>query len=119
MEPINVDFTHGKDDDGNSNIPVSDVYIPPRNAKKKIIINLILTAIFAAVTYYFMIPALNFKAIELYMYIAFICLIYIGLTVLSCKVAIHPEYQSYVKKHSTVPGIIMAVLGCFPFDNEA
>lgn len=110
MEPINVDFTHGKDDDGNGNIPVSDVYIPPRNAKKKIIINLILTAIFAAVTYYFMIPALNFKAIELYMYIAFICLIYIGLTVLSCKVAIHPEYQSYVKKHSTVPGIIMAVL---------
>ena len=42
MEPINVDFTLGKDDDGNSNIPVSDVYIPPKNAKKKIIQILIL-----------------------------------------------------------------------------
>ncbi len=109
MDPINVDFTHGGGD-GSSDKPVSDVYIPPKNAKKKIIINIILTAVFAAIAYYFMIPALNFKAIELYMYIAFVCLIYLGLTVLSCKVAIHPEYQPYVRKRSRIPGIIIGIL---------
>ena len=110
MDPINVDFTRGKGDGSNNNKAVTDVYIPPKNAKKKIIINILLTVVFAAVAYYFMIPALNFKAIELYMYIAFVCLIYLGLTVISTRVAIHPEYQSYVKKRSTVPGIIIAVL---------
>ncbi len=109
MDPINVDFTHGGGD-GSSDKPVSDVYIPPKNAKKKIVINVILTAVFAAIAYYFMIPALNFKAIELYMYIAFVCLIYLGLTVLSCKVAIHPEYQPYVRKRSRIPGIIIGIL---------
>ncbi len=109
MDPINVDFTHGGGD-GSSDKPVSDVYIPPKNAKKKIVINIILTAVFAAIAYYFMIPALNFKAIELYMYIAFVCLIYLGLTVLSCKVAIHPEYQPYVRKRSRIPGIIIGIL---------
>ena len=109
MDPINVDFTHGGGD-GSSDKPVSDIYIPPKNAKKKIVINIILTAVFAAIAYYFMIPALNFKAIELYMYIAFVCLIYLGLTVLSCKVAIHPEYQPYVRKRSRIPGIIIGIL---------
>lgn len=112
MDPINVDFTHGKGhgDDGNDNTSVADVYIPPKNAKKKIIINIILTLIFAAVAYYFMLPALNFKAIELYMYIAFVCLIYLGLTVLTTKVAVHPEYAPYIKKRSKVPGIILIAL---------
>ncbi len=110
MDPINVDFTHGKGDNSNKNTPVSDVYIPPKNAKKKIVINIILTVIFAAVAYYLMIPALNFKAIEFYMYIAFVCLIYLGLTVFTSKLALHPEYTPYVKKRSVVPGIVIGVL---------
>lgn len=110
MDPINVDFTHGKGDNSNKNTPVSDVYIPPKNAKKKIAINIILTVIFAAVAYYLMIPALNFKAIEFYMYIAFVCLIYLGLTVFTSKLALHPEYTPYVKKRSVVPGIVIGVL---------
>lgn len=112
MDPVNVDFTHskGNSDDGNNNKPVSDVYIPPRNAKKKIVINLLITLVVAAITYYAMIPALNFKSIELYMYIAFMCLVYLGLTVLSTRVAVHPEYSQYVKKRSKIPAIIIGVL---------
>lgn len=110
MDPINVDFTHGKGDNDNNNNIVSEVYIPPKNAKLKIIINIILTAVIAGILYYLMIPALNFKAIEFYMYIGFICLVYIGLTAFTSKVAIHPEYQPYLRKRSRIPGIIIAAL---------
>ncbi len=112
MDPINVDFTHGRgrEDGGNGNAAASDVYIPPRNAKKKIIINIIITLVLAAAAYYFMLPALNFKAIELYMYIAFVCLIYLALTALTSKVAIHPEYAPYIKRRAKIPGIIIGVL---------
>ena len=110
MDPINVDFTRGKGDDNSGNNVVSDVYIPPKNAKVKIIVNIIITLIIGAVLYYLMIPALNFKAIEFYMYIGFICLVYIALTALTSKVAIHPEYQPYLRKRSRIPGIIIGVL---------
>lgn len=110
MEPINVDFTHGKGKGDDKNGVVSDVYIPPKNHKRKIIINLILTALIAGVLYYAMLPALNFKAIEFYMYLGFICLSYMGLTALTSKVAIHPEYQPYLRKRSKIPLIIIAVL---------
>lgn len=110
MDPINVDFTRGKGDDKNGNNVVADVYIPPKNAKVKIIVNIIITLIIGAVLYYLMIPALNFKAIEFYMYIGFICLVYIALTALTSKVAIHPEYQPYLRKRSRIPGIIIGIL---------
>lgn len=108
MDPINVDFTKGKKSDDDK--PVSDVYIPPKNHIKKIIINLILTAVFAAGAYYFMIPAFNLKAIEIYMYIGLVCLVYMGLTALTSKVALHPEYTPYVKRRSRVPVIIIGIL---------
>lgn len=110
MDPINVDFTHGKGDDEGGNNVVSEVYIPPKNAKLKIIINILLTLVIGAVLYYFMIPAFNFKAIEFYMYIGFMCLVYMVLTALTSKVAIHPEYQPYMRKRSRVPLIIIGIL---------
>ena len=108
MDPINVDFTKGRKSGDDK--PVSDVYIPPKNHIKKIIINLILTAVFAAGAYYFMIPAFNLKAIEIYMYIGLVCLVYMGLTALTSKVALHPEYTPYVKRRSRVPVIIIGIL---------
>lgn len=110
MDPINVDFTHGKGDDNGGKNVVSDVYIPPKNAKVKIIINILLTVVIGAVLYYLMLPALNFKAIEFYMYIGFLCLVYMVLTALTSKVAIHPEYQPYMRKHSKIPLIIIGIL---------
>lgn len=112
MDPINVDFTRGKKGDSdNGNDSVSDVYIPPKNAARRIIINILLTLVGAAIAYYLMIPALNPKAIELYMFIGIVCLIYVGLTVISVKLSTHPEYTVYVKKRAKVPfGIIAAMV---------
>jgi len=108
LEPINVDFTGGSKDDGKSS--VADIFIPPEHAGRKIAINLILTAIAAAVLYYFMIPALNFKAVELYLYAVFVVMIYLVLTILSTKVFIRPEYTPYVRKRAKIPAIIIGVI---------
>ena len=81
MDPINVDFTGGKPDDGKKT--VADIFIPPEHAGRKIAINILLTGVLGAVLYYIMLPPLNFKAVELYLYIAFVLFIYLVLTVLS------------------------------------
>lgn len=108
MDPINVDFTGG--DKGSGKKTVSDILIPPEHAGKKIAINVIITLVLAAITYYLMLPALNFKAVELYLYIGFVCLIYLVVTVISTKAFVRPEYLPYVKKRSRIPGIIIGVL---------
>ena len=108
---INVDFSGGDSQDSapqeeskTSSHPV------PSGKGKKIAINLILTAVLGAVLYYFMIPALNFKAFEFYQFFILLALIYVGLTVLSVKLPRNPQYTTYVKKQSRVPVIIVAVL---------
>ena len=90
MDPINVDFTGRGRDDGKKG--VADVLIPPEHSGKKIAINIILTLILGAVLYYFMIPALNFKSIELYLFVVFVCLIYLLLTIISSR-AYRPRRQ--------------------------
>jgi hypothetical protein len=108
LDPINVDFTGRGRDDGKKG--VADVLIPPENSGKKIAINIILTLILGAVLYYFMIPALNFKSIELYLFVVFVCLIYLLLTIISSRAFIKPEYLPYVKRRSRVPGILILAL---------
>lgn len=108
MDPINVDFTGRGRDDGKKG--VADVLIPPENSGKKIAINIILTLILGAVLYYFMIPALNFKSIELYLFVVFVCLIYLLLTIISSRAFMKPEYLPYVKRRSRVPGILILAL---------
>lgn len=108
MDPINVDFTGRGRDDGKKG--VADVLIPPEHSGKKIAINIILTLILGAVLYYFMIPALNFKSIELYLFAVFVCLIYLLLTIISSRAFIKPEYLPYVKRRSRVPGILILAL---------
>lgn len=108
MDPINVDFTGRGRDDGKKG--VADVLIPPEHSGKKIAINIILTLILGAVLYYFMIPALNFKSIELYLFVVFVCLIYLLLTIISSRAFIKPEYLPYVKRRSRVAGILILAL---------
>lgn len=69
-----------------------------------------MTLILGAVLYYFMIPALNFKSIELYLFVVFVCLIYLLLTIISSRAFIKPEYLPYVKRRSRVPGILILAL---------
>ncbi len=105
MDPIKVDFSgKGKP---------KEVVIPPDKKILKLIINIVVTLIGGAVAYYLMLPALNFKALEFYYFIAVVIAIYIGMTFLTSKAFIKPEYIAYVKKQSIVPiaiGLVFALV---------
>ena len=105
MDPIKVDFSgKGKP---------KEVVIPPDKKILKLIINIVVTLMGGAVAYYLMLPALNFKALEFYYFIAVVIAIYIGMTFLTSKAFIKPEYIAYVKKQSIVPiaiGLVFALV---------
>lgn len=100
MEPINVDFG------GNNVAPQT----PKGSTAKRVVISLLLTLIVAAVAYYFMLPALNFKALELYVYIAVVILAYIASFGLLSKAYFRPEYMEYAKNKVKIPIILILVL---------
>lgn len=107
MEPIKVDFT-GKD--GASKGSGKAAYLVPKNAGVKMIINIIGTIIGAVVAYYFMLPPMNFKSTDTYMYLGIVAAIFIGLTAITSGAALRPEYTEYAKKKSIVPMIFIGVL---------
>lgn len=112
MEPIKVDFT-GKD--GASKGSGKAAYLVPKNAGLKLIISIIGTVIGAAVAYYFMLPPMNFKSTDMYMYFGVVAAIFIALMSFTSGAALRPEYTEYAKKKSIVPmifiGILVAVVG--------
>ena len=107
MEPINVDFT-GKGSSGKGK--GKGAYLAPAKSGLKTIICIIGTIIGAVVAYYFMLPPLNFKSTETYMFFGIIAAIYIGLTFVTSNAQLHPEYIEYVKRRSIVPVVVIALL---------
>lgn len=104
MDPIKVDFS--KKDGGRK----KDVVIPPEKAALKIVLSLLCSAVFAGILFYFMLPALNFKSYDLYIYLGAIIASYVVFNALFSNVFGKPEYVPYVKRRAIVPGIIIAVL---------
>lgn len=96
MKPIKVDFG------GKSKKGASD--------GKRIVITLVITLVIAAVLYYFMLPALNLKAIELYIWLAFSVLIFIGLYGISAGAYSRPEKMAAAKDKMKIPIIILLVM---------
>lgn len=108
-DPIKVDFSDkGK---GNGRSSTKEVYIPPEKAGLKIVLSIILTIIGGAIAYYFMLPPMNFGAIDFYMFWAIVVAIFIGSNFILSKAFIRPEYVPYVKKVSIVPVIMVVILG--------
>ena len=107
MEPINVDFT-GKGSQGKGN--GKNAYLAPKNSGLKTIICIIGTIIGAVVAYYFMLPPLNFKSTETYMFFGVVAAIYIALTFVTSNAQLHPEYVEYVKRRSIVSVVVIAIL---------
>ena len=108
-DPIKVDFSDkGK---GNGRSSTKEVYIPPEKAGLKIVLSIILTIIGGAIAYYFMLPPMNFGAIDFYMFWAVVVAIFIGSNFILSKAFIRPEYVPYVKKVSIVPVIMVVILG--------
>lgn len=107
MEPIKVDFT-GKDGKGKGS--GKDAYLAPKNSVKKLIISIVGTLIGAFITYYFMLPPINFKSIDTYIYFGIVAIIFIALTFITSDALRCPEYVPYVKKRAVVPVIFIGIL---------
>ncbi len=104
MDPIKVDFS--KKDGGRK----KDIVIPPEKAALKVVLSILCTLVFAAVAFYVMVPAVNFKAYEFYIYIGAVAASYVVFNGIFANVMAKPEYVPYVKKRAIVPGIIIGIL---------
>lgn len=104
MDPIKVDFA------GRGGNRKKEIVIPPEKAALKIIISLVGTLLLGGLYYYLMLPPLNFKAYELYTYLAAVIGTYIGLTFLTTQAFAKPEYVPYVKRQSIIPGVLLGAL---------
>ncbi len=104
MDPIKVDFS--KKDGGRK----KDIVIPPEKSALKIVLSILCTILFAAGAFYFMMPAINIKAYDFYIYIGAVAASYVVFNGLFANVLAKPEYVPYVKKRAIVPGIIIGIL---------
>ncbi len=104
MDPIKVDFS--KKDGGKK----KEIVIPPEKAALKIILSVLCTLVFAAIAFYVMLPAVNFKSYDFYLYLGLVAASYVVFNGLFANVMNKPEYLPYVKKRAIVPGIIIAAL---------
>ncbi len=109
MEPIKVDFG-GNGGSGKSKGSGKTAYLAPDKAGLKLIICIIGTVIGAAIAYYFMLPPMNFKSTDTFMYFGVVLAIFIGLLTVVSGAMMKPEYTEYVKKKSIVPIVIAAIL---------
>ena len=100
MDPINVDF-------GNKKIVPET---PKGSTWKKVLVSLLISLVVAGVAYYFMLPALNFKAIELYIYLAVVIMSYIAAFGIVSKAYFRPEYMEYAKNKVKIPIVMILVL---------
>ena len=104
MDPIKVDFS--KKDGGRKN----DIVIPPERAALKIVLSVLCTLVLAAVAFYLMLPAVNLKSYDFYIYLGIVAASYVVFNGLFANVLGKPEYMPYVKKRALVPGIIIGAL---------
>ena len=101
MEPIKVDFNNKRK---------KEIVIPPEKAVLKTIISILLTICTAGVAFYVMMPAINPKAYDFYMYIGIVAASFVVWQFLLNQVFAKPEYTPYIKKQAIVPGIIIGLL---------
>ncbi len=107
MEPIKVDFTGGN---GNGKGKGKNAYLVPKKAGLKLLISFIGTVIGGVIAYYFMLPPLNFKSTDTYLFLGTLVVIFMALVFVTSGAHLRPEYAPYAKKKSIIPIIIAGVL---------
>lgn len=104
MDPIKVDFS--KRDGARK----KEIVIPPEKAALKIVLAVIGTLLVAAIAFYVMVPAVNLKSYDFYLYLGIVAASFVVFMALLTNATRKPEYIPYVKKCSIAPGIIIGAL---------
>ncbi|MBR2868932.1 MAG: CvpA family protein [Clostridia bacterium] len=104
MDPIKVDFS------GKNSGRSTDIVVPPERAVLKTILSIVCSLVFAVVAFYVMLPAINFKSYDFYLYIGLVAASFVVFSALFSNALSKPEYMPYVKKQATVPIIIIGIL---------
>jgi len=105
MEQIKVEFS-----DSGKKKSSGSVVIPPEKAVLKIIIDLVITAVAGGIAYYFLLPPMNFRSYDFYIFWAVVLGAFIGSAVLTTGAFRKPEYVPYVRRVSIAPIAIALVL---------
>ena len=106
-EPIQVDAG------GRRSRGPKTIVIPPERAGLRIVLSIAGSLVTAAVAYYAMLPPLNFKAQEFYMYIGLVFASFIAFLFLLSQASAKPEYAPFVKQKSIVPIVAITVTALF------
>lgn len=87
-----------------------DVVVKPEKVWLRLLISAVLTIIAGGIVYYMMLPALNFKDVNMYIFIVVLIVLFMVFFALACKANKKIERREYIKKKSKVPVIIAAAL---------
>lgn len=87
-----------------------DVVVKPSKVWLRLLISAMLTIIAGGVVYYMMLPAMNFKDINMYMFLIILVVLFMVFFAIACKANKKIERREYVKKKSLVPIIIVGVI---------
>lgn len=87
-----------------------DVVVKPSKVWLRLLISAVLTIIAGGVVYYMMLPAMNFKDINMYMFLIILVVLFMVFFAIACKANKKIERREYVKKKSLVPIIIVGVI---------
>lgn len=87
-----------------------DVVVKPEKVWLRLLISAIATIIAGGIVYYMMLPAMNFKDINMYMFFIILIALFMFFFAIACKANKKIERREYVKKKSLVPIIIVCVI---------
>jgi len=111
-EPIQVDFS-GKGDNGRKKEVKRISVIPPERAGLRILLSVVGAVVTALVAFYVMLPPLNFKAQEFYLYLGICIGSFIALLFLLCRASSKPEYVPFVRRAARIPIALILVIALF------
>ncbi len=87
-----------------------EAVVAPAKVPLRILIAFLITIIGGAILYYIMLPAINFKDSQMYIYLIALVALFVFGFYIACKANKMVERREYVKKKSFVPLIIIGVI---------
>ena len=112
-EPIQVEVSGSGDGGKRPEARRRPIVIPPERAGLKLVLSAVGALIASAIAYYIMLPPLNFKSKEFYMFLAIPFVAFIVLVFMFTQAGSKPEYVPYVRKATSIPVLLILVGALF------